>query len=507
MDQRFAIGATVLLVVLMAPVATIWAEDAEDSSGPHLDLSGFYAFNAYSQNNFFLGRGNVGGVSDKDEYAIQMFRLMAELAYNDNLKAVVRTDLAQGIWGIDNSQRDNDRPGFSNLFNNKDTNFTVHVDWAYVDYTHAPMDLNAKLGRMKYALGNLLILDQDADGLQLTKKMDDAALTFGYAKMSEGADSLSDEDVSDVGGLDTEDADLYLFSYSYKGDSWSLNPFIAHYVDCGDDDMSTYIPQGFQYFRARFTPQVSDATALGLAFSGTAGSWKLSGEVDYLTGSDDIANANSGPNQLLDVNNGDLEGYNLYLNATVPLGPGTFGIKAGMGSGDDDPMSGDGNINRIRTNGFFYLTEVWEDSVMPDEEGITPQGLGSPASRGYRELENTTMLQLNYSWTINPQLSAFVSGTWLQATEELSPWSDLNGDGAIGPGELGPESSDDLGTELDARLNWKITPQLLWVFRGGIFMPGDASGYLINGTDMYDDDAWELRTTVKFTFGGLRLGS
>ena len=50
----------------------------------------------------------------------------------------------------------------------------------------------------------------------------------------------------------------------------------------------------------------------------------------------------------------------------------------GRGSGDEDYGSGEGNINRLKTMGFFYLTEVWEDSIMPDEEGITPQGLGAP---------------------------------------------------------------------------------------------------------------------------------
>lgn len=70
----------------------------------------------------------------------------------------------------------------------------------------------------------------------------------------------------------------------------------------------------------------------------------------------------------MDVNNGDLSGYNLDADARMKLGAG--------------------NINKVRTNGFFYVTEVWEDSLMPDEEGITPQGLGSPASRDCREFEN-----------------------------------------------------------------------------------------------------------------------
>jgi hypothetical protein len=190
----------------------------------------------------------------------------------------------------------------------------------------------------------------------------------------------------------------------------------------------------------------------------------------------------------------------------VKLGPGKLGAVLGLGSGDDDVMSGEGNINKIRTNGFFYITEVWEDSIMPDELGITPQGLGSPASRGYREFENTQLLQLNFAWDISERLSLFAAGTLLKATEPIQEWSDADGDGVISPDEMGPGSSDDLGSELDARLTWKITQGLAWIFRGGIFFTGDGAGYLINGTDAYTENAYELRTTVRFSFGGLRLG-
>ena len=491
-----------LVVLLMA--APLGADDGGPE--PYLELSGFYGFNAYSQQNFFLGRGAVGGVSDDDQYAIQMFRLTAEFGLGEQLKAVVRADLAQGIWGIDNSQRDNYRPGFSNLFNNKDTNFETHIDWAYVDYVNPDWGLHARLGRQKFVLGNMLVLDQDNDGLLLGKTMGAGELVFTWSKMSEGQDSLSDVDDTASGGRDYGDADVYTLGFTTRAEGWKLNPYVAYYQDEGTADGTAYIPQGFQYFNARFRPQVTEAQVLGMAFSGRLGRFDVKGEVDYLQGDDDIANADSGPNELLDVNDGDLDGYNLYLDAGTGIGPGRLGVVVGMGSGDDDPMSGDGNINKIRTNGFFYITEVWEDSVMPDELGITPQGLGSPASRGYREFENTTLLQLSYRWNVSQDVTAFAAATWMQATEDVFEWSDANGDGVISPDEVGPGSSDDLGSELDVRVDWKLTPGLTWIFRGGIFFPGDAAGYLINGTDAFDDDAYELRTTVSYSFGGLRLG-
>jgi len=497
------IGIVVCVVLLLGGIAAAQEDDAPKA---YMDLSGFYAFNGYSQQNFFLGDGRTGGVSNDDQYSIQMFRLLMNIGYGDSIKAVVRADLAQGIWGIDNAQRTPWRGGFSNLFNNKDTNFTVHIDWAYIDYTYADWGFNAKLGRQKFKLGNMLVLDQDNDGIILSKKLGPGNLSFAWSKMSEGPDSLSDIDDTPAGGKDYQDADVYYLTFGFGAGEWNLTPYAAYYRDNGWHDGTAYIPQGFNYFNARFRPQITEATVLGLSFTSKLGPFALKGEVDYLTGSDDIPNTDSGKHELLDVNNGDLSGYNLYLDAKVALGPGKLGLVLGLGSGDDDVMSGDGNINKIRTNGFFYITEVWEDSVMPDELGITPQGLGSPASRGYREFENTNLLQVNFTWDISQKLSLFAAGTVMKATESIFAWHDANGDGVISPDEMGPGNSDDLGSELDARLAWKISQGLVWVFRGGIFFTGDGAGYLINGTNAYTDNAYELRTTIKFSFGGLRLG-
>lgn len=505
----------VLALLLLVPAFAV-AEEEEKKPGPYLNLSGFYAFNAYSQNNFFLGRTSgrdaVGGVSDKDEYAIQMVRLTAEFGFGENVKAIVRADMAQGIWGIDNSRTDGSTPGFSELFNSKDTNFITHVDWAYIDANVPQWNSNVKLGRMKFALGNLLVLDQDSDGIILTRNTDNGKFRFGWAVMSEGADSLSDESAIGPGGLSTEDANLYLFDFTRKKGDWTMTPFFAFYSDGGTDDGSAYIPNGLQYNRPRFTPQLSEAMALGLSFNGKKGDWTLKGELDYLQGDDDIANANAGAGQRLDVNDGDLSGYNLYLDARRPAGAGKIGFVFGHGSGDDDPFSGDGNINKIRTNGFFYVTEVWEDSVMPDEEGITPQGLGSPASRAYREFENTTLFQINYSWSPNPKWNVFTSASWMQATEDIPAWADIvdaDGDGFIGPNDdfSGVDWSNDLGYEFDVRATYKVVPGLNWVLRGGVFFPGDGAGYLINGTNAFDDTAYELRTTVRFSFGKIKIGA
>lgn len=468
-------------------------------------LSGFYEFNAYSQRNFFLGKGASGGVTDRDGYMIQLFRLQPTITYGPAVKGVLSIDLAQKIFGLDNEQRDNDRPGFSNLFNNKDTNFLVHLDNAYLEM--APRQLRGwavRVGRMRNTLGHQLVLDQDGDGVQVTRAFakDKVRLTLDWTKQFEGADSVTDD--AFIGGINGKDTDLFYVDVSAKTGAFTLNPYVAYYSDRGWEDGTTYVPNGLQYFNARFTPNLTTAFVLGLAWDGKVGRVAFKGEGAFLTGKDKVKNANSGPNQLLDVNDGALRGYTAYLDVKLPVGKGTLGGLLGLGSGDEDPMSGNGNITRIRTQGFFYVNEVWEDSVMPDEQGITPQGLGSPASRGYREFENTTLLQLSYSVPFAKEWNAFVSGTLLRATEPIRPWSDADGNGAIDQGELGSVGSRNIGTELDAKLDWKLLPSLVWSLRAGILFAGDAAGNLINGATEFDKDPWELRTQLRFNFAGFK---
>lgn len=494
-----------------SPAATAAEADQEKPADPppppamEITLGGFYQFDGYTQNNFFLGKKAPGLVSDRDDYMIQLFRLQPVISYGSGVRGVLRIDLAQKIFGLDNEQRDNFRAGFSNLFNNKDTHFLVHLDWAYIELAPPQFDgWMARLGRMKNQVGHLLVVDQNGDGVQAVKAFAGGrtTMTASWAKMWEGVDGLTDDRFD---GLDGRDADLFYVDVQHKAGGFTLMPYLVFYSDRGHTDDKSYIPNYLQYNKPRFTPNVNQAAAFGFAWNGAHKGIEFKGEAVVLTGEDKIGNANSGPNQLLDVNNGDLSGYTVYADVKVPAGKGKVGAILGLGSGDDDPMSGKGNLTKIRTYGHFYVTEVWEDSIMPDEEGITPQGLGSPASRAYREFENTTLVQLNYNLPVNRQWRVFTAASLMRATEALRPWRDVNGNGVIEPGEFGTASSKDLGKELDFLIDWNLMPNVVWTLRGGYMWAGDAAGYLINGTNQFNSNPWELRTTVRFAFAGLKL--
>ena len=214
--------------------------------------------------------------------------------------------------------------------------------------------------------------------------------------------------------------------------------------------------------------------AAGLAANYKAGKISVKGEFDFLTGKDEI-------------NDLDLSGYNVYANLNYTQNDKlSLGAVLGMGSGDDANKAGFTNVNKLRTSGFFYITEIWEDSIMPDEEGITPQGLGAPNVKAYRELENTTIAQVNATYKLMKSTSLFLSGSYIMASNDI-----MADDGTL---------STDLGTEVDFRIKHNVYKNAFFMLRGGYFIPGDAAGYLINGHNVDMVPAYELKGMVTYKF-------
>ncbi|MEZ4650393.1 MAG: alginate export family protein [Candidatus Eisenbacteria bacterium] len=206
------------------------------------------------------------------------------------------------------------------------------------------------------------------------------------------------------------------------------------------------------------------------------------------------------------MNNGDLSGGNLYLRAALGGARGELGLILAQGSGDDDPRTGEGNLTRIATDGGFSITEVWEDSIMPDR-GYYPGGLGSPLVRGYRELENTKITQGFVSFRPTPNLRLFASVSMIRASEAIREWSDVNGNGILELDEFGDGMSDELGSEFDLRMEWTIDRRLEVELAAGRFLPRVASSYLLYGHDGAQEAANEIRATVtvpipEFSLGG-----
>ena len=101
------------------------------------------------------------------------------------------------------------------MFDDKDTNFSLHVDQAYVEFDFPKIPLTGRVGRMGYKL----MLDNNLDGIQFDlKNITNHTLMFSWAKVSESADNLSDiEPYENAGGdpvsSDPRDADLVTINF------------------------------------------------------------------------------------------------------------------------------------------------------------------------------------------------------------------------------------------------------------------------------------------------------
>jgi hypothetical protein len=505
----------------------------EGAPRSRLTLSGSFDVDAYSQKYFFLGaRADTAGKGEFDAFWTQRLTLRPRLILADDLNVTLKMDLARGVWGLPGGAS----PDSSvNLTRKQKSFLDLRVDRAYLSYRHRRTATRWYLGRQQFALGNLLVLEEDAPGLQVWRDFGPTrALGLGFAKESESGTIADHAWVDSLRTprriVDGRDADLFLGEarLGRDGEGLFLNPFVAYYVDRGNADSTTILPDGHE-LQARFRPHISRATVIGIAASRAGKSLRIDAELDMLSGvdrvqADSMKFDNSHPFEAHDVNNGDLKGMNIYgrvawTGARLEMA-GTYA----SGSGDPDPFRAEGNINALHTQGRWFLTEVWGNGLSLEDVGIAPQGLANPEVRGYRGLENTTAIQVLAAFKVRPSLKVGVSWTLLSSTQPLKPWWDrpdsvrLLRDGVITRGEYGLDryakppkyrgsQSTELGSEIDGRIDWTLPSRVTVTLRGGSFAPGPAAGYLINGTMKFNKSPMGLRLDVtvpipEFSLGG-----
>jgi hypothetical protein len=490
----------VLLVALIAmAVPRMASAQAPEQDQFFFNLGG--AYNAWFQNQQEF---RLGAVPYNDQYAVQMLRLNFTFGHGDYIRMVTRLDAAKGWWGFNNAQfRDdwNANPNPSNRWANKDTNYLLHFHNAYLEFSWPNAPIRARVGRQYYGLGQRLILDSNFDGIQVDLTTGPGTATFAWAKVSEGQDASGISDLEPdehAAAWDGRDADLLTASFAGRTGGVGYSVYGMYY---NDRNTVPYFPLRIDYFVSRFTPAISQLSAVGATANFTALGARVEAEANYLFGSDDFDRAHSLPNQLLDINDGTLRGYNLYARATVPVTPeADLGLVFGRGSGNEDYTGGRGNVNKFKTMGFWYLTDVWEQSIMPDEEGITPQGLGAPNIRGYRELENTTVLQVNATVRPIPRWRAHTAFSLLRATEPIRGWVPGEG-GVVAPGNFTDQTASDIGHEIDFLVGFRPYQRLDLVLRGGYMWAGDAAQLLINGAIPQNPaNPWQLKGIVQYSF-------
>jgi hypothetical protein len=101
--------------------------------------------------------------------------------------------------------------------------------------------------------------------------------------------------------------------------------------------------------------------------------------------------------------------------------------------------------------------------------------IGNPAGAKNFGFSNTTALGAGVTFAVSKSLSLGADFWMLQATEK----------GAL--------PDDEIGQEIDVKVNWTVAENLKWNWVAGIFMPGVAWG-------VADDDATGIQGLLSFTF-------
>jgi hypothetical protein len=173
-----------------------------------------------------------------------------------------------------------------------------------------------------------------------------------------------------------------------------------------------------------------------LNFNGKFGIVKLMAQADMQSGK--VTGGSTEPK---------FKGYEVVVQGNIGMDPVTINFLLAQGSGD---KKGETDIKAYQN--FLDInpryTFLYEYKLA---------GAGGAVHQGFN---NTTAASLGAMFAASKSVGIGLDAYWLQATEKIT-----NGLG---------EESNELGYEVDAKLNWKLYDNLSWNWDFGYFKPGKA---------------------------------
>jgi len=334
-------------------------------------------------------------------------------AKNDAVKGRIQIENDWDQWGSGASAT-NPNPGFEARPDN-----ALSFREAWLDFTiPGAAPAHFKVGRQFLQLGNGWFFrsakyGSDAWVVGLPGKN---TIAFVNVKASENDSTLAD------------DTDAYVLLDTFKiNDNNTVGAYIAHVID----RRGTWTQRAFGAAGATSTTLDN----LGLHYSGQVGPVKLAAEIDIQSG--EIKDATTKT---------DLEGNQFVLQATLPMDALTISATAAMGSGDDDTTN-----NKIE--GFIPFLD--KD---PRYTFIYEYLMATAAGSKNTGFSNTTALGLGAMFKVNKMISVGADLWMLSADQKFS-----NNGGA---------AKDDVGNELDVKVNLTLYDPLTWNTTIGMFQPG-----------------------------------
>lgn len=491
--KRYVLIFTALAVIL-APLCVLHAAETT--------LTGEYRVRAWSEWNFAKEAG-TGLPNDADSlytgYFDQRFRLTITHTRSEFLKAVIRLDLVEDIWG----QQRNFRMNYA-------TDGSI-IDLAYIDFK-IPKIGTFSVGRFPERYGNGLIFSptDGTDGARWTNKWDPVTVSVTYSKLRDYVDAGTGTDWynrdTDLFGLSLKvvPAEKHLIEL-YGGVVTSEN---ANWLLSKSRDWSGHAPDT--------NANYIDATIgfVGLAYTGNfAKMIDVKAEYSMVFGRADMSDSNVvSRGGVAYYDDPSIEGYNLYLDAAYYNDILRVGLAFIMGSGADR-YSGPGSVRDINLN---YLADSdkfkWGTIIGSGTRGIESPGDGALGTDN--NIENLTSVKVYFSVVPVEKLTITGAVIWAKWTEPVGS-NPLTGS-LTNPAYRHPinawgtangytiqswKASDDLGWEIDLGASYEIMEGLTYSLSAGVLFAGDSFDYVgAGGTHEDWGPIWTVGNTLMYKF-------
>jgi len=304
----------------------------------------------------------------------------------------------------------------------------------WIDLTLPDMPVSIKAGHMLAQIGNGWFVRRNYGGVDawmVTIPMGKNAIALMDAKLNEGTTTIA-----------TDDIDLYSGIGIFNMGDITVTGVLSYLYDRTGVILANV--------RTAANSQ-ANLMNLGIHVNGKVGPANLKVELDGQNGSSDAVGGRV-----------QYDGYQAVLQAAVPVGAVTINATAAYGSGDNSTSVRGGGIS-TNPSGDAYVNML---DVTQHYTLIYEYRLAGADGNLHNGFVNTTALAIGAMAKVSKSVEIGADAWWLSATQPINV--------AAAGGTNGGTAGHDLGYEIDAKLNWTITPNVSWNWQVGYFQPGNA---------------------------------
>jgi hypothetical protein len=416
--KKFIAVLAVLALTLVASVAMA-----------EVTVSGSVDIRSRLQNNQDTVTAEPGQNADHYRTTEERVRVNVD-AKNDNVKGRVTIESDWAVWGTATS-------GFETAQSNAARGLDLREAW--IDFTiPGAGPAHVKVGHQFLQLGNGWFFRSGKYGSDAWLVGLPGKNTIAFVDVKFGENSASS----------TDDIDAYVLLDNFKIDDTKT---VGVYFARLHDPRGEFVNATFNSGGVNTPGSEADMDTIGLWFNGKLGPINLQAELNMQMGK---AKSPGSPDT-------KFKGNQIVVQANMPIDPLTVNATIAMGSGQD-LNSNSNDLKQMMTAldkdpHYTFVYEYFAKTACI--KGATTAGvLQYGTNTGFC---NTTALNLGAGLAVSKNISLQLDYWMLKATEKVA----LNGFA---------DMSDDLGSEVDLVVKWKLYDQLTWNWQFGRLMTGDA---------------------------------